>query len=247
MGPQQPGYQQGQQGNERTWWMGVARQLLEVQRASASAIAHNIDDQARLLAFQEALRQAQVSLLEIFQAKGFLGPAQSGAQATRAPFSAQSASSFPAQSTAPFSAPNGIPAAAAPSPAQHGAFAPMMAMSVPAVPEEVLAAAEYPLPDAPPAAPETIPWIEPVEPETQAAEMEQIDQCPYVVADEKDGYLFCVLSKDHDGDHRAGEGCAPSGASWLRIDQEHPCRMSSHRRRALRASRRLMRASSSAD
>lgn len=51
----------------------------------------------------------------------------------------------------------------------------------------------------------------------------QIDQCLHVVACSKsDGYLCCVLPRNHDGDHRVDDGAKGDevpGAAWITYDQ----------------------------
>src|SRR5438552_1829184 len=69
MTTQQPGYRPGA---ESAWWWKVAEHLDAAQLATVNAVAHNVDDPTILLAFQDAVRQAQAILLEIFGAKGLL-------------------------------------------------------------------------------------------------------------------------------------------------------------------------------
>jgi len=61
-----------QPGTEHSWWWKVAQHLDAAQLAAVNAVAHNVDDPAILLAFQDTLRQAQAILLEIFSVKGLL-------------------------------------------------------------------------------------------------------------------------------------------------------------------------------
>ncbi len=65
----QPGYQEG---NERVLWWKVAMHLDEAKLSAANAMGHNLDDQTRVLALQDKLREAQAILLEIFHTKGLL-------------------------------------------------------------------------------------------------------------------------------------------------------------------------------
>lgn len=72
----QPGYQEG---GERAWWWKVAQHLDAAALAAVNAMAHNLDDSARVRALQDKLRDAQAILLEIFCAKGLLPAASNGA------------------------------------------------------------------------------------------------------------------------------------------------------------------------
>jgi hypothetical protein len=63
----QVGYQPG---SEPRWWWKVAQHIDEAQAALVNAMAHNLDDQTAVFALQDKLREAQATLLWIFQKKG---------------------------------------------------------------------------------------------------------------------------------------------------------------------------------
>lgn len=58
-------------------------------------------------------------------------------------------------------------------------------------------------------------------------QLNQVDQCPYVIADKSAGYRHCVLPKGHNGDHSGDYGDRSStdedrvapGASWCTPEQ----------------------------
>lgn len=75
MHPNQPAYREG---DEPKWWWQVARHLDAAQLASVNAMAHNLDGQTLVFAFQDKLREAQAILWEIFRGKGLLPKGTNG-------------------------------------------------------------------------------------------------------------------------------------------------------------------------
>jgi hypothetical protein len=70
-----PGYREG---SDRPLWWKVAKHLDEARLAVVNALAHGLDDPTLALALQDKLRDAQVTLLEIFRAKGLLPSPENG-------------------------------------------------------------------------------------------------------------------------------------------------------------------------
>lgn len=79
------GYLGYQPGSERMWWWKVAQHLDEAKGALANALAHNLDDQSRVFALEEKLREAQVILLAIFEAKGLVPSSGQGVPSATMP------------------------------------------------------------------------------------------------------------------------------------------------------------------
>lgn len=77
--------QSNREGDDRPLWWRVAKHLDEARIAAVNALAHGLDDPTLAIALQDKLRDAQVTLLEIFRAKGLLPPAENGKTAAPLP------------------------------------------------------------------------------------------------------------------------------------------------------------------
>ena len=57
-------------GDEQKWWRDAYRHLIEARVAVTNAMAHNVDDQAKLFAILDKLEEVDKIAREVMREKG---------------------------------------------------------------------------------------------------------------------------------------------------------------------------------